>query len=225
MRLKISKIPTYIVLIGLILAALISFFTIDSIFSRWRVVESLPGDIKELLEICSQFGHGGGSLVAVILIWNLDRKQRHRIPLLVCSTLLAGTIATVMKVSIPRARPFYQAVVDQARISEIDQSIYNNGMQSFPSGHTATAFAMAGALTILYPQGRRLFLSLAILVGVQRIVAQNHFPSDVFIGALIGIVSVKAVSWISAQSMFDFSKTEQRQSGSVSSLAEISSTT
>lgn len=49
------------------------------------------------------------------------------------------------------------------------------------------------ALSLLYRQGKTLFFLFALLVGLQRIISQNHFPSDVIAGALVGITSAHAV--------------------------------
>jgi membrane-associated phospholipid phosphatase len=59
---------------------------------------------------------------------------------------------------------------------------------SFPSGHAQTAFALATALTLLFPRwGIPLFL-LAGAVAVSRIVLTAHYLSDVIAGAGIGIL-------------------------------------
>ena len=59
---------------------------------------------------------------------------------------------------------------------------------SFPSGHSAVAWSLALALSWLYPQGRRFFVFLAVMVMVQRVLSSTHFPSDTFAGAAIGIL-------------------------------------
>jgi undecaprenyl-diphosphatase len=57
---------------------------------------------------------------------------------------------------------------------------------SFPSGHAATAFATAVVLAFVYPRQTGVFLGLAVLVGLSRILLGAHFPSDVLAGALLG---------------------------------------
>lgn len=61
---------------------------------------------------------------------------------------------------------------------------------SFPSGHTAAAFAVAAGL-IYASRGRRrwLWLAPAAFVGVSRVACGVHFPSDVAVGAALGVAA------------------------------------
>lgn len=57
---------------------------------------------------------------------------------------------------------------------------------SFPSGHTMTAFAIAGSLMNFYPSlGPGLYFCAAS-IGVSRILLGMHFASDVAAGVLLG---------------------------------------
>ncbi|HEU5164339.1 MAG TPA: phosphatase PAP2 family protein [Chitinophagaceae bacterium] len=62
---------------------------------------------------------------------------------------------------------------------------------SFPSGHTTTAFAMA--LIMAYIINRKswslILPLLALLAGYSRVYLAQHFPTDIFAGMCIGIVS------------------------------------
>jgi membrane-associated phospholipid phosphatase len=76
-----------------------------------------------------------------------------------------------------------------------DGSKYN----SFPSGHTATAFVAAEFLHQEY-KDRSIWISvggytMASLIGVSRILNDKHWISDVVAGAGIGIISTKIVYW------------------------------
>ena len=64
-------------------------------------------------------------------------------------------------------------------------------VHSFPSGHTTTAFAMA--LIMAYIINRKFWSVilplLALLAGYSRVYLAQHFPTDIFAGMCIGIVS------------------------------------
>ncbi|GAB4028401.1 phosphatase PAP2 family protein [Spirosoma koreense] len=64
-------------------------------------------------------------------------------------------------------------------------------INSFPSGHTTTAFAMFSLLAFLDSRKDRggLFLALAILTGYSRVYLFQHFVEDAYVGSLIGSIS------------------------------------
>lgn len=57
---------------------------------------------------------------------------------------------------------------------------------SLPSGHATAAMANATTLSYVLPEGRWVFLTLAIACGFHRIEDGKHFPSDVYLGFLFG---------------------------------------
>jgi len=63
--------------------------------------------------------------------------------------------------------------------------------QSFPSGHTTTAFAIFMMLTLFVKNKNWgfLFVILAWLTGYSRTYLFQHFPEDVLAGSLIGVFS------------------------------------
>jgi membrane-associated phospholipid phosphatase len=60
-------------------------------------------------------------------------------------------------------------------------------MHSFPSGHTFRIFSAMTALGLVVPRWRVALLTLAVLVGVSRVLVTRHYPSDVLAGAFVGI--------------------------------------
>ena len=63
---------------------------------------------------------------------------------------------------------------------------------SFPSGHTAAAFAFATGVGRVSPATSIPLHGLAALVGYSRIHTGVHFPGDVIAGALVGVVLAEA---------------------------------
>jgi membrane-associated phospholipid phosphatase len=71
------------------------------------------------------------------------------------------------------------------------------GGNSFPSGHAAEAFALATVISSQYGQTQWVpptAYSLAGLVAVCRVTRRRHFPSDVFVGAVLGYLIGRHVS-------------------------------
>ncbi len=69
---------------------------------------------------------------------------------------------------------------------------------SFPSSHAANHFAlaafMAGTLGKAYPKTRKWMWAWAALVGYSQVYVGVHFPGDVLVGALLGMVIGKVVA-------------------------------
>ena len=71
---------------------------------------------------------------------------------------------------------------------------------SFPSAHAITAFALAFAVSAVWPRARVAMIVYALLIAASRLVLLAHHPSDVAAGALIGVVGAMAVRyWFAAR--------------------------
>jgi len=84
-----------------------------------------------------------------------------------------------LKYSLRRARP------DQG---DRTGAFFQSGGQSFPSEHSAAAWSVASVIAHEYPGPLTKILAYgaASMVSYSRVRAQKHFPSDVFVGGLIG---------------------------------------
>ncbi|MEA2091805.1 MAG: phosphatase PAP2 family protein [Campylobacterota bacterium] len=60
---------------------------------------------------------------------------------------------------------------------------------SFPSGHTTTVFAFFTYLSIFFPKQIYIWLGGAVILACSRILANDHFISDIFAGILVGTIS------------------------------------
>ncbi len=71
---------------------------------------------------------------------------------------------------------------------------------SFPSGHAVTSFALAFAVSAVWPQARVVMIVYAVLIAISRLVLLAHHPSDVAAGALIGVIGAMFVRyWFAAR--------------------------
>lgn len=101
---------------------------------------------------------------------------------------LAGGMTTVLKYTIGRSRPEVAGDPDQFRPF--------TSWNSFPSGHTATAFAIATAIAEETGDGwtDAALYGAATLTAMARVNDDHHWTSDVLIGGLLGHLSAKWVS-------------------------------
>jgi YegS/Rv2252/BmrU family lipid kinase len=137
-----------------------------------------------LCTLADTFGAAGVALIAVI--WTRWRCGRWREPLyVVFSVSLELVVFLVTTLAVHRPRP---------AVPELDVSPPTS---SFPSGHTAAAVALYGAVALLIYQrtGRNtswLLLLMPAAVGVARLYRGMHHPSDVVAGALLGAACIWA---------------------------------
>jgi membrane-associated phospholipid phosphatase len=77
----------------------------------------------------------------------------------------------------------------------IDRQVPMPTSRSFPSGHTASGFAFAGAVGQTLPAAAAPLRLLAGAVGYSRVHTGVHYPGDVVLGALFGASIGEVVGW------------------------------
>ena len=106
-------------------------------------------------------------------------------------------IGEVLKYAIGRGRPFVGGKPDPFNFIPF---IGTEAHFSLPSGHAVTAFALAFAVSALWPRLRVFMFTYAVVILLTRLVLLAHHPSDVVAGALVGIVGAMAVRyWFAAR--------------------------
>ena len=132
---------------------------------------------------------GTGWLFVLAFCMLQDRRRGWKATLAVVPALWLAT-ATVeypIKKWFRRRRPFV-ALVQAIIVGR------KPGSYSFPSGHSAAAFAGAMLLARENPSATRGFFGLAALVGFSRIYLGAHYPGDVISGSLLGTILARIYS-------------------------------
>jgi undecaprenyl-diphosphatase len=123
---------------------------------------------------------GSHGLVWALIAIVLTVVQRSRTPLLLTglAVLAADGLASLVKVAVGSKRP-----------GEPDALIEIPHSHSFPSGHTATAFAAATVLSFCTPRLAPALFLLAAAIAYSRLYVGVHFPLDVAGGIVIGVAT------------------------------------
>jgi|SRR5689334_17819049 len=151
----------------------------------YRLIHGLPhspvGD--RYVTIMSDLGEGLGWVGAgVALAWLGGRRGRRAgLATIIASLGTTYLVQQRIKPIFRRKRPHIGRDVMVVGIRTTDAS--------FPSGHAASSFAAATAVAAFYPKTAPLVFTLAAGVGASRVHLGHHFPSDVLVGAGIGVAS------------------------------------
>ena len=160
----------------------------------------LAGDVIRISILSELFAHGFGVLVVAVGIYLLAPKSRNTIPRILACAFWPGMVAHFLKFQIARVRPIQFFDADsQANFPSDPWATWLGWLcnwdlnrcyphQSFPSAHTATVWGFAIAMIWAFPKGKYLFIFIASLASIQRVVSYAHWPSDVLAGAAVGIL-------------------------------------
>lgn len=112
---------------------------------------------------------------------------------------VAFSVATgeLIKWAVGRGRPF---VGGKANAFNFQHFAGTEAYASFPSGHAITAFALAFAVSAVWPRLRIAMLAYALVIAATRLLLLAHHPSDVVAGALVGVIGAMIVRyWFAAR--------------------------
>lgn len=166
----------------------------DSVITQAIDMTAETGDDRRIMALSEIFAHGFGVAVIVALVIALAPTHARKIPRLLTCLLLSGVAIHFVKHLVFRRRPQSYGQMPELATDTWQTAVNNSSlsgwnteylMQSFPSGHSATAFCVALGLTWMFPRGRYVFFTLAAMAMLQRIMFLAHWPSDVLFGAAI----------------------------------------
>lgn len=174
---------------------------VDLPLAIW-IKQSVSAGVNESFEWVGELGESGpyiGVALAFYVVGLIGLARGWRNPLrmsyssmargslLMLSTMaVGGVVVLLLKRSVARARPelFFEKGIYGLGESFSRAQQFN----SFPSSHTYAAFAVAVVLSILAPRWRVVFLLLAALVAMSRLVNLDHYLSDVMTAAGIAVL-------------------------------------
>ena len=93
-----------------------------------------------------------------------------------------------------RPKRYFRQMIDLHYVKGVKVHRIN----SFPSGHSATAFAITNYLNLFIdnPLIGILLIVIAVLIGLSRIYLCQHFLRDVFAGSMVGFISALIVKYL-----------------------------
>lgn len=171
-----------------------------------RLTDNNPG-LKKTGNYISKFGgvYEGYALAAFATYGVIFKKKKMVTTTLLATQayLTAGVLESVMKFLAGRTRPSYYGPGVEAEpvflgpFSKTGKDANGKTVySSFPSGHTTVAFAAATVFASEYKS--KIYVpiiaySLATAIGLSRITENQHWATDVLMGAAIGFLAGKNV--------------------------------
>lgn len=131
---------------------------------------------------------GDGVMFGFVAILFLFFKKKVAYAIMVSGILTLLVIHLFKKVfflGILRPAGFFGE--ENLHIVEGVKMAYTN---SFPSGHTATGFAIFTIVCFYFSKSKSqyLWIALAILIGISRVYLSQHYWIDIFVGSLLGVL-------------------------------------
>ncbi|WP_327168111.1 bifunctional phosphatase PAP2/diacylglycerol kinase family protein [Streptomyces subrutilus] len=144
-----------------------------------------PGADRVLPRLGRAANHGvlWGGTAAAIAVFGSTRGRKAAVRGMASLALASATINTVGKWSVRRARPQLDGVPAVRQLTTQPRTT------SFPSGHSASAFAFTAGLALESPGWAAVVAPVAASVAFSRIYTGVHYPSDVAAGAAWGVAA------------------------------------
>lgn len=189
--------PIPIIVIFFILSVLV-MTTADYPLGVW--MKSFPDQLRGTAKWISSFGTGllvlsfsGALLIFAILApaHKLRKSARTGTDLIATAAAFVflsvaggGLVDSLLKNIIGRARPEF---LDTKGAFYFQPFAFRADFASFPSGHSATAGAMAMSLALIFPRLRPVFMPAGVLICLSRQWVGAHWASDTLMGWGVGI--------------------------------------
>ncbi len=132
--------------------------------------------------------HAAVGLVLLGLAWRRGSEEWTRIFLaMLLAMMLAGVADTVIKRTVPRARPSVHTDIRWGGPR------FSSKYHSFPSGHVGASTAFFGVLLIARRRVGLVCGAIPVLIGFSRMYLGAHYLSDVVCAAVLGTLCALVV--------------------------------
>jgi len=181
-------------IIGIAVAAIAiaaAFYLDDSV---WTFIANHQNRaMRDLMRYVSLFGdwpsHVALGLLLLAIAWIRGSQRWRRIFLsMLIAMAIAGLAGTVIKRTVPRARPSVQSEFRWGGPR------FSSKYHAFPSGHVLASTAFFGVLIFTRRRIGLACLPVPILIGVSRMYIGAHYLSDVVCAAILGIFCAAVVA-------------------------------
>lgn len=174
---------------GLLIGAGVTLYSFDE-----DIRDFTKKNHSEFLDSAAPIFRKSGEFVPPLILIGagliLDDSKSYKTGVYAAEASLATVgIIYISKNIFSRARPY----MDEGSDSWFNKS-FNDDYSSFPSGHSAVAFATATIIAEAYKDKKgvpELAYTLATLTALSRVYNDKHWASDVFTGSLIGYLTGK----------------------------------
>lgn len=177
----------------------LSFWAFDRPLAR-ALKAHVGGEVEGFFKVVTRLGEAQLYLVPAGLAWaglmlaslraaahaTRDRLRRLAVTpaFIFLAIAVSGLISNAIKFSLGRYRPRYLFDDNLYGFSFFNRAW---GMNSFPSGHSQAAFAAMTALLIVVPRYDVMWLAIAVLVALSRVITTVHYLSDAVAGSWLAI--------------------------------------
>jgi len=190
---KYSAVLYWLIGIAVAVTAIALSFHFDDMVCDFMIEHQNPA-MRNFMRYVSLLGdwptHVVVGLVLLGLAWHRGSEEWTRIFLVMLLALvLAGVVGTVIKRTVPRARPSVHAE------TRWGGPRFSTKYHSFPSGHVGASTAFFGVLIIARRRIGLCCLPIPILIGISRMYLGAHHLSDVVCAAFLGTLCALVVAY------------------------------
>jgi undecaprenyl-diphosphatase len=158
-------------------------------FVQAQTITARDAGLQQLVIWLNHLGDGWVyPLVAALLLLAQGSKAFPALEAAVLGVMIAHSIYPLIKLYLARLRPIERNPRLETLATPLDR-------YSCPSGHTMTAIAAFVPIGIILPGSMPAFSVFWVLLAWARVAAGHHYPSDLVVGATLGVIVTLPVSY------------------------------